>query len=330
MTRKGRASDSMGEDALASWDVFHGDRLALERGLDSAALRGALARGELREYDLVRPSESTVSWVRLAELPELMESTAPPVDPAPPVPPAEQWSARESIPYAVVTNDFEVQTVDPVFNFPHSNADTLRDLNWSELRSDPDDVAFPVIKDLLAESTRLAVVPQRFKAPPPSGWLWAADVDHEADNDDIDQGMEGTGDSAPNDPEILDDKRAKDLEIRRPSFDEPDDVNRMALPVVDSRGWDDMPGSAEADADDVVSLSRSGPATVEELDLAPMVDVAFQLVLFFMVTATTVLYKTLEIPKPAAEQAPTAALRAVRSLIFKKTTYSLRSTPQVS
>ena len=29
-----------------------------------------------------------------------------------------------------------------------------------------------------------------------------------------------------------------------------------------------------------------------------MVDVAFQLVLFFMVTATTVLYKTLEIPKP--------------------------------
>ena len=46
--------------------------------------------------------------------------------------------------------------------------------------------------------------------------------------------------------------------------------------------------------------------TVEELDLAPMVDVAFQLVLFFMVTATTVLYKTLEIPKPTAEQAPAA------------------------
>ena len=44
--------------------------------------------------------------------------------------------------------------------------------------------------------------------------------------------------------------------------------------------------------------------TVEELDLAPMVDVAFQLVLFFMVTATTVLYKTLEIPKPTPENAP--------------------------
>ena len=46
--------------------------------------------------------------------------------------------------------------------------------------------------------------------------------------------------------------------------------------------------------------------TVEELDLAPMVDVAFQLVLFFMVTATTVLYKTLEIPKPTQDQAPGA------------------------
>ncbi len=46
--------------------------------------------------------------------------------------------------------------------------------------------------------------------------------------------------------------------------------------------------------------------TVEELDLAPMVDVAFQLVLFFMVAAQTVLYKTLEIPKPTTDQAPAA------------------------
>ena len=37
-----------------------------------------------------------------------------------------------------------------------------------------------------------------------------------------------------------------------------------------------------------------------------MVDVAFQLVLFFMVTATTVLYKTLEVPKPSAESPPGA------------------------
>jgi biopolymer transport protein ExbD len=46
------------------------------------------------------------------------------------------------------------------------------------------------------------------------------------------------------------------------------------------------------------TFSRAGPQKVEELDLAAMVDVAFQLVLFFLVTATTILYKTLEIPKP--------------------------------
>ena len=75
----------------------------------------------------------------------------------------------------------------------------------------------------------------------------------------------------------------------------------------------------EAEEEDDLSLSRSGPATVEELDLAPMVDVAFQLVLFFMVTATTVLYKTLEIPKPTTEQAPTAVAQGRSLAIFRTT-----------
>ena len=90
--------------------------------------------------------------------------------------------------------------------------------------------------------------------------------------------------------------------------------SRLALPVIESRGWDDVPDEVDDEEDEGdLSLSRGGPATVEELDLAPMVDVAFQLVLFFMVTATTILYKTLEIPKPSAEQAPTAVAQG-RSL----------------
>src|SRR5262249_19515038 len=82
-------------------------------------------------------------------------------------------------------------------------------------------------------------------------------------------------------------------------------ISQMALPAT-SRDWkEDRPaGDAGYEAD--FSLSRSAPMTVEELDLAPMVDVAFQLVLFFMVTATTVLYKTLEIPKPTADPPPSA------------------------
>ena len=79
--------------------------------------------------------------------------------------------------------------------------------------------------------------------------------------------------------------------------------SHVALPIVRSRDRDQAGASTETDEDDegAFSLSRSATEKIEELDLAPMVDVAFNLVLFFMVTATTVLYKTLEIPKPSGE-----------------------------
>src|SRR5262249_51937270 len=84
--------------------------------------------------------------------------------------------------------------------------------------------------------------------------------------------------------------------------------SHLALPVAPSRDWDEDRPPVETGTDDLAdfTLARSGPMTVEELDLAPMVDVAFQLVLFFMVTATTVLYKTLEIPKPSSDPPPGA------------------------
>ena len=89
-------------------------------------------------------------------------------------------------------------------------------------------------------------------------------------------------------------------------------ASRVALPVVRSRDRDVMPSEAEVEPDAEFSLSRASTQKIEELDLAPMVDVAFQLVLFFMVTATTVLYKTLEIPKPTGE-APAGAVAQGRS-----------------
>ena len=58
---------------MANWDVFHGDRLELERGLSTPGLREALARGDLRDDDLVRPAGTTVAWARLADMPELLE-----------------------------------------------------------------------------------------------------------------------------------------------------------------------------------------------------------------------------------------------------------------
>ena len=80
---------------------------------------------------------------------------------------------------------------------------------------------------------------------------------------------------------------------------------RVDLSSVELVRWDadaEEPDPLEEDEEAAsFTLSRGDPEKVEELDLAAMVDVAFQLVLFFLVTATTVLYKSLEVPKPNPE-----------------------------
>ena len=64
------------------------------------------------------------------------------------------------------------------------------------------------------------------------------------------------------------------------------------------------------DEEEEFTLSRSSVEKVEELDLAAMVDVAFQLVLFFMVTASVTLIKSMELPKPTESTKPAAASAA--------------------
>jgi hypothetical protein len=81
-----------------------------------------------------------------------------------------------------------------------------------------------------------------------------------------------------------------------------DSQRRVDLSSVEVVRWDgdtEEPDPLDEDEEAAsFTLSRGDPEKVEELDLAAMVDVAFQLVLFFLVTATTVLYKSLEVPKP--------------------------------
>ncbi len=81
---------------------------------------------------------------------------------------------------------------------------------------------------------------------------------------------------------------------------------RPAEPVVEEEAEEFDPLEEDEDAAEF-TLSRSAAEKIEEIDMAPMVDVAFQLVLFFLVTATTVLFKTLEVPKPSPAQPAAAA-----------------------
>ncbi len=115
---------------MAHWDVFHSDRLEVERELDSAAIRRALERGDLCDDDLVRPAGSSVAWSRLAEFPELTEAAPVPREPTKSAPVAADLQPVVATPEP---SDFEVQSDDfgaELFDSPP----TLRSPDWVELR----------------------------------------------------------------------------------------------------------------------------------------------------------------------------------------------------
>jgi biopolymer transport protein ExbD len=99
-----------------------------------------------------------------------------------------------------------------------------------------------------------------------------------------------------------------DEETERPALSEME-LGNVAEPDVFKEGAieDEFDPQDEDDEAAEFTLSRNSAERVEELDLAAMVDVAFQLVLFFLVTAQVVLFKTLEIPRPNEDKPPEAA-----------------------
>ena len=319
------------------------------------AIRSALAKGDLRDDDLVRPAGTSVAWRPLADVPELL---------APPLPPPEhptitgQGSAASKTPASAEESerlpDFE--EVQPKLEeiIPPAKSHQRTELPGA---ASPSDVAFPVLNEEVKPPRPAPPDPPVAHQPgEPSAWIWADDdededededdrpivlEDHEdieilADEDDLvdhDRVPPGkvTEPVTPKvdfthhrehseKPSVQPDRPAHELnrwELSDQDLDldqRPDSrSSHVALPVVHSRDRDPMiADDAGEDSDTSVSLARSATRTIEELDLAPMVDVAFQLVLFFMVTATTVLYKTLEIPKPSGE-APAAAVTQGRS-----------------
>ncbi|MEO6808293.1 MAG: biopolymer transporter ExbD [Isosphaeraceae bacterium] len=212
---------------MERWDVFHSERLEVERDLTTAEVRAALAEGVLHEDDLVRPAGTTVPWARLADLPALLcpDLEIPTEPPSPPGPPTEAPLTPEA-----------AETDEPI-------------------------------------------------------WI---------DMDDLDLDLSGRGhypsESIGSPPVQIAAHDAQPFAEEIPPIDFGDDVEES----------DPQDEDEEAAG---FTLARSSAETVEELDLAAMVDVAFQLVLFFLVTATTVLYKTLEIPPPNPERAPSATVQ---------------------
>jgi biopolymer transport protein ExbD len=99
-----------------------------------------------------------------------------------------------------------------------------------------------------------------------------------------------------------------DEETERPALAEMELGNVAAADVFEEGAIEDeFDPQDEDDEAAEFTLSRNSAERVEELDLAAMVDVAFQLVLFFLVTAQVVLFKTLEVPRPNEDKPPEAA-----------------------
>lgn len=83
---------------------------------------------------------------------------------------------------------------------------------------------------------------------------------------------------------------------------------RVPQPAAAAAARDKAPAGAAdhaaADEDIFASIKRMKPPQAE-LDMTPMCDVTFQLLIFFMVTAAFAMQKSIEIPKPKQDEAST-------------------------
>jgi biopolymer transport protein ExbD len=113
-----------------------------------------------------------------------------------------------------------------------------------------------------------------------------------------------------------------DLDLRAADARSRIDLSSVELIQEDDRAAASDPLGEDEEAA-AFTLSRNEPEKVEELDLAAMVDVAFQLVLFFLVTSTVVLYKTLEVPKQNSDAPAGATQGKTHSLSDLKNDYIL-------
>ena len=214
---------------MANWDIFHSDRLEVERNLSTAEVRAGVARGEIRQDDLARPAGSSETWARLSDLPGL----------------ASDLADDDAIDSA--SPDLEGGSDDEVMDLTDYAADDDGESPEGHAHE-----AGSVMPSGVRRSTTEDVDPTGF-------------------------------------PDSYD--RDLDLDLRSPAA-------RVSLPIDQDDDYDPQAQDEEAAE---FTLSRSSAETVEELDLAAMVDVAFQLVLFFLVTASTIVFKTLEVPKPNPE-----------------------------
>ena len=241
---------------MPNWDIFHSDRLEVERNLGIDVIRLAVSRGEITSEDLARNAGSGEPWVRLSEGPGL-------------------WALFSGKTTETEDDDRLART---------EESRSLRDLMEDEDNEEESEAldTFDVDDEVLMPKPT-----HRSGSTLPSGI-------QKATTEDLDTAF----------PDSFD--RDLDLDLRDPRHKVVLELDNGELAIEDE--YDPEAEDEEAAG---FTFSRSGAETVEELDLAAMVDVAFQLVLFFLVTASTVVFKTLEVPPPKPEDKKGAAQQTI-------------------
>ena len=68
------------------------------------------------------------------------------------------------------------------------------------------------------------------------------------------------------------------------------------------KGFEDHEDEIDEDYDEPATIGKKEPIPEDELDMTPMVDVTFLLLIFFMVTASFSLQKSIEQPPPETDE----------------------------
>lgn len=251
------------------WDIYESETLAVRRSLGTDEVREELRRGKITGQDLIRPAGSEAPWRRIAGFP--LEELAEP-ESARPVAPAKPANAAV-----------------PIVDEDLLNPDAEIDLDPDSGENGPVETARPVTRQEAAPSIELQALQ----------WLMEDDEKpKEAPKKEEPRGRAAKPSRSSATPRSAD---------REPSILEPSVELKLeaAGAGVPDLHFDDEEGGEEGEGD--FTLSRSRVEHVEEMDLAAMVDIAFQLVLFFMVTASVTMIKSMELPKPTETAKPAAA-----------------------
>lgn len=260
-----------------TWDVFESESLTVRRAQSQANIKQALVAAELTEDDLARPAGTSMPWKRLGDVVSEWNQSGVEVTSQDVVAPSQsQAPTAEAI--STLGDDQELVNPDIEIDMDSSGEVVASD--------EPTPQPLSYKKDTTE------------KAASAKALSWLSETDSSEELLEIEP-PEAKSASVPEaisfESEVDDDKWLE------PSVQlEPDDLSRNDLGSFTAAGHED-------EQEEEFTLSRSSAEKVEELDLAAMVDVAFQLVLFFMVTASVTLIKTMDLPKPTESTKPAAA-----------------------